>query len=281
MRLLILAMALALLAGCGSQPQQPPPDRPALPFHKRGELVKKLTMEDMAKAAPPVEITVDVPEKGGHRSYRAFPMRPLLEDVYGESWAEGDLMAFCLDGYKPSMPMSRFQQHEAFLAFETADGKAFTVPDSESPGEEVAAAPYYLIWKNLGVPAFEQDLGHAWPYQIESFDLIRYEDRYPALTPPPDASEAALRGLEAWRTHCTACHKLNGEGGSLGPELNIPASVTEYIKEDWLLRWILDPRGVRRGTAMPGLVETLPDRERVAADLIEYLKVMARNKKQD
>ena len=69
-----------------------------------------------------------------------------------------------------------------------------------------------------------------------------------------------------------------GEGGTLGPELNYPASVTEYVEPTWLRRWIDAPLTVRHGTPMPGLPPGIPDREAALRDVIAYLTVMAGHK---
>ena len=82
----------------------------------------------------------------------------------------------------------------------------------------------------------------------------------------------------AFRQHCIKCHTLNGDGGSIGPELNYPVSVTEYWKSKWLRRFIVNPQSVRSNSKMIPFYRDVENRQEQVADIIEYLKVMARNK---
>jgi mono/diheme cytochrome c family protein len=74
-----------------------------------------------------------------------------------------------------------------------------------------------------------------------------------------------------------ACHTINGEGGGKAPELNYPMSVTEYLAEEWIRKWVLDPRSVRYGTTMPAF-GSRPDGDKLVDDVLAYLKTMARHK---
>ena len=58
-------------------------------------------------------------------------------------------------------------------------------------------------------------------------------------------------GFRAFRVHCSKCHRLNGEGGTIGPELNLGANPVEYRSREWLHGWIDDPAGTRPGSAAP------------------------------
>ena len=89
---------------------------------------------------------------------------------------------------------------------------------------------------------------------------------------------AVQRGFVAFRSHCLTCHSINGQGGAKAPELNYPASVTEYLAPGWLQRWMLDPGSIRHATTMPGLPPELPARDAVATDIERYLQAMATHK---
>ena len=95
------------------------------------------------------------------------------------------------------------------------------------------------------------------------------------MLPPPGSSEQVRRGFHHFRTQCAACHTINGDGGGKAPELNYPESIVEYIKPEYLKRWILAPQTVRYNTMMPGLGEEISNREQVAAEIIAYLKAMS------
>ena len=81
-------------------------------------------------------------------------------------------------------------------------------------------------------------------------------------------------GFSAFRVHCSKCHKLNGEGGSLGPELNAPENPLADRDEGWLRTWIADPEKIRPNTRMEPLNPKLPDRDRVVDDIVAYLDAM-------
>jgi mono/diheme cytochrome c family protein len=48
---------------------------------------------------------------------------------------------------------------------------------------------------------------------------------------------------------CRGCHKLNGVGGSIGPDLSEEGAI--HRAPEWLERHFLDPKAVSRGSAMP------------------------------
>lgn len=106
----------------------------------------------------------------------------------------------------------------------------------------------------------------------------------PATAFVAEASEAATTGelLRAGRLHftqqnCAKCH-VSGEGfgptpmpetGEIGPIL---IGIGDRVTEEWLQRWISDPKHLRPTTHMPTLVnaETEEGRQQ-AADLAAYL----------
>ena len=72
---------------------------------------------------------------------------------------------------------------------------------------------------------------------------------------------------------------INGEGGDKAPELNYPTSVVEYIKPEYLTRWIENPSSIRHNTLMPGLAQEIPNRANVTKEIIAYLKAMSTTKR--
>jgi len=78
----------------------------------------------------------------------------------------------------------------------------------------------------------------------------------------PALSRFAERKAEALlrdRLPCLGCHRLNGEGGTIGPDLT---TVRERRSPAYIAAMIADPQRIVRGTAMPRIL--MPDATRDA-----------------
>ena len=51
--------------------------------------------------------------------------------------------------------------------------------------------------------------------------------------------------LKSTPTQCIACHAINREGGTVGPELNLPKSIVEYRPVDQIKQYIRNPATFR------------------------------------
>ena len=70
------------------------------------------------------------------------------------------------------------------------------------------------------------------------------------------------------------CHSINGEGGKVGPELNVPMSIVEYRSAVQLKAFIRNPERFRY-TTMPAH-EHLSDKDLDA--LLAYFEAMRERK---
>lgn len=250
-------------------------------FKNHGRLVKVLSLEQIEKILPAKIVTVFEPHESEKRRYRGFTANALFTAVYGESWKKAEEILFtCADGYQPTIPSLRFEKYPGYLVYSAPDKREFMLRNKLQNNEPVELGPFYLIWDNLKYPELRAEGGSGWPYQVTAIDLIDFSDRFPNMAPPQKSSEEVKNGFLSFRTYCMSCHTINGEGGGKSVELNYPVSVTEYMKESWLVKWIDNPAAVRYNTTMPPLNPDARDREGIIRDIITYLKAMKNNKRE-
>lgn len=70
-------------------------------------------------------------------------------------------------------------------------------------------------------------------------------------------------GLEVYaRAGCSACHTIDGQGGSAGPDLS---RVGQRRSEEWLVRYTRDPRSTNPSAEMPPFSELTDEELRALA----------------
>jgi mono/diheme cytochrome c family protein len=213
--------------------------------------VAALPLPELIACCAPREVAVEDPYYGGPKRFRAIPLAAVLERGFGVAarapdFAEAELLLRARDGYTRSASGAQLLDAGAFLAFADAEhprGGFFPIDR-----RQVDPAPFYLVW---------QGAGHAdtnlwpWPYQLVEIEIVDFATKFPHVTPPGAAPGGpAQRGFAIFRANCLACHAINGEGGKVGPELNVPRSIVEYREPALLKQFIRDPRSFRY-TSMP------------------------------
>lgn len=249
-----------------------------LNFSVRGKPVAQWSLADIRKRIPVSRITVWEPHEDKNVTYEGFEIGKLFAAVYGDQWQQIDEVLFTsVDGYQPVLPVDRFNKHGGYLVYRRLDQEAFKVQNRFQNESDVPLGPFYLVWDNLRSDELRGEGANGWPYQVIGMDLVNFADRFPRLSPPEDASEQAKKGFVAFRENCMACHTINGDGGDKAPELNYPMNVTEYLSEEWIRTWMMDPRSVRYNATMPAFASH-PNPNLLADEVIAYLKAMARRK---
>lgn len=244
-------------------------------FKSHGVLVKKMDLDSLEATAPSQYQPVYEVHESKNLNYKAYHFTKVLDAAYGAAWHRAEEILFtCTDGYQPSVPRMRFEQHQSFLAFERQGSERFEVINHLKNDEKVPLGPFYLVWENLKDAEVRADGATDWPYQVVAVDLVSFNERFPGIAPGAKSSATAQRGFLSFRKYCLSCHLINGEGGGKAPELNYPVNITEYFREDWLRKWIDRPQALRAGTTMPGLGLEIKNREAVIGDLIAYLRAM-------
>jgi mono/diheme cytochrome c family protein len=248
---------------------------PALRFTQPGAAPREVSAAELRAACRTETVEVDDPYYERRKRFLAWPLACVLEHGFGANaaLAQEEVLLRALDGYTRASEGAVLLEPGGYVAFADAD-RAAAGQGGFDPIDyrQADPAPFYVIWKGAG----ERDVvRYPWPYQLAEFERVRVEDRFPHAVPPsaPPGSPAAL-GFAVFRRSCLQCHAINGDGGRVGPELNVPQSVVDYRPEAQLRAFIRDPQQFRY-TQMPANPH-LSDADLDA--LIAYLRHMSQHR---
>jgi mono/diheme cytochrome c family protein len=221
-----------------------------LRFLREGALVKTVDRPALERACPVETVRIDDPYYGAEKSFRAFPLRCVLALGLGPLGATFDREQVFLrarDGYVKSAAGARLAEDGGYLAF--ADARR--TPEGGEPRwdpidrRQVDPGPYYLVWTK---PQQRDGHGYPWPYQLAAIEIASFDTQYPHTLPRTAApGSAAWVGFAVFRDDCVSCHAVNGEGGTIGPELNVPQSIVEYRPAEQIKAYVRDPATFRYG----------------------------------
>lgn len=232
--------------------------------------INEESLAQMEKRQPAISIAVDDPVYKRKQRYEGFWLRDLLKGLSYAGHPESDVYVRfrCKDGYAPIMPLSRALGAKGLIAVRDLGAPAGKNWESFSAnGTTSTPAPGYLVWAS---PAGDIE-EYPWPYQIVAIELTTSADVLGAAV----ADDARKPGFDLFVKHCLKCHAVNGVGGTMGPELNSPCSVTQYWNPAFLSRFISNASSIRAGTRMPDFHE-MPGSDIQA--IIEYLQYMGSHK---
>jgi mono/diheme cytochrome c family protein len=253
----IAAMCLLAMGGYAAEPRAPLAVFP----------INEDAIAQMSKQHPLASAEVNDPVYQRMQRYQGFWLRDLLKDLRpGRSESDLYVRFRCKDGYLPIMPLARAMSGNGLIAIRDANapqGEDWQrLPGSGTPS---TPAPSYLVW----VPPAGDSEKYPWPYQMVAIELVSSSEALAGV-------EGSKPGRELFVTHCLKCHAINGVGGTFGPELNSPCSVTEYWNLRLLGRFIANARSIRAGSRMPNF-DSLPEKD--IRLVVEYLQSMAGHKK--
>jgi mono/diheme cytochrome c family protein len=232
--------------------------------------INQESLAQMQKRHPLGSVEVDDPVYKRKQRYQGFWLRDLLKYLSHAGHPESEVYVRfrCKDGYAPIMPLSRALKGDGLIAVRdlgATSGKNWE-PFSAN-GQTSTPAPSYLVW--VSPPGDIEE--YPWPYQIVAIELASSADVLGAAV----ADDSRKTGFDLFVKHCLKCHAINGVGGTFGPELNSPCSVTQYWNPGFLSRFIASAGSIRAGTKMPDF-HTMPAKDIQA--IIEYLQYMGSHK---
>jgi cytochrome c2 len=213
------------------------------PVYKREQTYESVALTALIDAARPAGVAPDTVSHGSLR-----------------------LVLLATDGYRSVTTIETARKFDGRIAIrdlKAEPGHTWrAIPDKPA----MTPAPYYLVW-----PSANPDL--PWPYAVTEIEVWNVE---PIDLTDPGADAAAMAGHAVFKKRCFSCHAVNGAGGSVGPELNVPANVTEYWNHAALKQFIRNPASIRRDPKMPTLTG-LSDAD--VDSVIAYLVHMKRLKR--
>ncbi len=232
--------------------------------------INEESIAQMLKKHSLASAEVDDPVYKRKQRYQGIWLSDVLKDLAQERQSESDLYVRfrCKDGYLPIMPLAKALGGKGLIAIRDVNapqGEHWQV--LRENGTSSSPAPSYLVWVSPAGDAEE----YPWPYQMIAVELVSASDALAGLE-----VEGAKHGHELFVAHCLKCHAINGVGGTFGPELNSPCSVTEYWNPRLLRHFIANAASVRAGSRMPNF-SALPQTD--IEVIVEYLQSMAGHKK--
>lgn len=243
-----------------------------LHFVRNGSPVRTIDLPALKAGCSVQKVELDDPYYGQKKTFLACPLAQVIQLGFGQSIQSLAGESFVLrarDGYAKPASGAVLAEPGAFLAFADADHMR-----GDDPGwqpidrKQIDPAPYYLIWAQ----ATQDDIHkYPWPYQLNSIEIASLDTLYPHMVPRDAAPDSPARaGYDVFRNNCISCHAINGEGGTVGPELNVPQSIVEYRPAEQIKAYVRDPATFRY-TSMPPHPD-LSDRQ--LDDLIAYFTAM-------
>jgi mono/diheme cytochrome c family protein len=248
-------------------------DDAALRFEREGALVRSLSRSEITARCGSTRVEVADPYHGKAKTYLACPLACVLELGFGKpvaSYRGENFFLRARDGYVKPASGERLSEPGGWLAFADAgrsDG-GFDPIDRQ----QVDPGPFYAVWSG---PGQSDPHRYPWPYQLVAIEMAPFEARYPHTIPTgvPEGAPA-WTGFAVFRAECVACHAINGEGGTIGPELNLPLSIVEYRPVEQIKRFVADPAQFRY-SSMPANRHLTPEQ---LDGLIAYFTAMQARK---
>ncbi len=222
-------------------------DAERLEFAVGSKVVASYDLDELSALIESQDLSLFDPEYGKRKRYRAFPLGEVLRLGLGPNWADdgqADIVFQANDGYRAMSPVFQVARDGGFLVFRDLDVEGW-----EPVGRMQAdPAPFCVVWTGANQTT---QYGYPWPWGLAMIELVHFDERYPQIPPEgavPDS--AASSGFALFKRRCVRCHAINGQGGTVGPDLNAPMSILSYRSIDLVKAFIRNP-SLYRHTHMP------------------------------
>lgn len=258
----IFALILSFLGGCTSRPVRTAGSSEA----------GSITVIDLESKGVNAEQVIEVPHDTVYQTrkrYRGVTFERYLQDCRFSTngTTPNTVVQFvCDDGYNPIASLATLLHDGAFIAtsdLEAPPGKTWVPFLSgkalRDPG------PFYLVWPGKTIAGE----GHPWPYGMTA---LRIGNEKALLGPAMPKSAVVQRGFALFRANCITCHSINGVGGKVGVDLNVPLNVFEYWQADKLAVMVANPTAIRANAKMPPFEQIGQENIRAVLAYIEYMK---------
>ena len=224
--------------------------QPPLEFAFASGSKRAITVEEMAAIPGGLQtLTVDNPDQGRPQTYRGYWLRDVMAAVDFDPAVASELIFHCADGYAPHHAPDKLAGLQLFLAIGQVGVPGGGRWEKVKIGKDyLSPEPYYIVTRD---PASYKQF--SWPLQVMTIEAMSRRPEY-ALAYPQGASEdgPVMHGFRLFKSLCLGCHSMNLQGGSVGPELNVPRSITEYRTPRFLRDFIRTPGSFRARSKMPG-----------------------------